>query len=124
MNLNTSAESLTILMEQPLEPLNLTQESQVINVSQLEHTMRPTIQLPISPIGESESNPILNHSAPLSQPKSETNSANQLSNLQSNVKPHVLLEKAPEVRVLKVSKADIAALCQVITEFQEQFSAF
>jgi hypothetical protein len=49
---------------------------------------------------------------------------NQLSNLQSNVKPHVLLEKAPEVRVLKVSKADIAALCQVITEFQEQFSAF
>jgi hypothetical protein len=108
-------------MEQPLEPLNLMQESQVTNASQLEHTMRPTIQLPISPIGESESNPILNPSAQHSQSKSGTNSVNPLSNLQSHVKPHVLLEKAPEVRVLKVSKADIAALCQVITEFQEQF---
>jgi hypothetical protein len=36
----------------------------------------------------------------------------------------VLLEKAPEPRVIKVSPADIQALCQVITEFQEQLSAF
>jgi hypothetical protein len=45
---------------------------------------------------------------------------NLSSNLRSNVKPHALLEKPPEVRVLKVSKEDIKALCQVITEFQEQ----
>ena len=124
MNLNTSVESPIILMEQPSEFSTLTRESQVTTVQILEHTIRPQIQLPISPIGERESNPILNHSAPLSQPKSGTNSVNQLSNLQSNVKPRVLLEKAPEVRVLKVSKADIAALCQVITEFQEQFHGF
>jgi hypothetical protein len=28
---------------------------------------------------------------------------------------------APEPRVLKVRKEDITALCQVLTEFQEQF---
>ena len=124
MNLNRSVESPIISMEQQLIPLSLTQESQEANVPQLEHTMRPTIQLPTSPIGESESNPILNPLERVSQPKSAISSVSQLSNLRSNVKPHVLLEKAPEVRVLKVSKADIAALCQVINEFQEQFSAF
>jgi hypothetical protein len=49
---------------------------------------------------------------------------NLSSNLRSNVKPHVLLEKPPEVRLLRVSEADIKALCQVISEFQEQFVGY
>jgi hypothetical protein len=122
MNLNTSMESPIISMEQPSAHLNLTQGNLVANVPQLEHTMRPLIQLPISPIGERESNQILIPSAQPSQSKSATSSVNQSSNLRSLVKPHVLLEKVPEVRVLKVSKEDINALCQVISEFQEQFS--
>jgi len=45
-----------------------------------------------------------------------------LPNLKSNVKPHELLEKLPlEPRILKVRKEDVQALCQVISEFQEQF---
>lgn len=115
-------ESLITSMEQPSTLLNLTQGNLVANVPQLEPTMRPQIQLPISPIGESESNQILIPSAQPSQSKSATSSASQSSNLRSLVKPHVLLEKVPEVRVLKVSKEDVMALCQVITEFQEQFS--
>lgn len=120
MNLNISVESHTTLMEQPLRPLSLTMENQVVTASQLEPTMRPLIQLPISPIGEKESNQALIPSDPPSQPKSGINSANLSSNLRSSVKPHALLEKPPEVRVLKVSKEDIKALCQVIMEFQEQ----
>lgn len=107
-------------MEQPLRPLSLTQESHQQDVSQLEPTMRPQIQLPISPIGENASNQILMPSVPQSQSKNETNCVKQLSGLKSNVKPHVLLEKLPEVKVLKVSKDDLKALCQVILEFQEQ----
>jgi hypothetical protein len=124
MNSNTSVEFPTILMEQPSKSLILMQENQVVIVPQLEHTMRPQIQLPISPTGENESNQILIPSVQLSQLKSVTSSASLSSNLRSNVKPHVLLEKPPEVRVLKVSKADVKALCQVITEFQEQFCTF
>jgi hypothetical protein len=91
-------------------------------VSQLEPTTRPQIQLPTTPTGETVSNQILMPSAAASPPKSETSSASQSSNLRSSVKPHALLEKPPEVRVLKVSKEDVAALCQVISEFQEQLS--
>ncbi len=120
MNLNISVESHTTLMEQQSRPLSLTMENQVVTVSQLEPTMRPLIQLPISPIGEKESNQVLIPSEPHSQHKSGINSANLSSNQRSNVKPHALLEKPPEVRVLKVSKEDIKALCQVIAEFQEQ----
>ncbi len=124
MNSNTSVEFHTISMEQPLKSLILTRESQAVTVPQSEHTMRPQIQLPISPIGENELNLILNPSVQAFQPKSATSSASLSSNLRSNVKPHALLEKPPEVRILKVSKADIKALCQVINEFQEQFCAF
>jgi hypothetical protein len=125
MNSNISVESPIISTEQPLRPLNLMQESPLQpNAQQLDHTMRPLIQLPISPIGENELNPTLIPSAPPSQSKRETSSASQSSNLRSNVKPHVLLEKLPEPRVLKVSKDDFKALCQVITEFTEQFSTF
>ncbi len=111
-------------MEQPSRSLTLMQENQVITVPQLEPTMRPQIQLPISPIGENESNQILIPSVQASQLKSVTSSASLSSNLRSNAKPHALLEKPPEVRVLKVSKADVKALCQVITEFQEQFIGY
>ena len=124
MNSSISTESLTTLMEQQSRPLNLTQENPPQNVSQLEATIRPQIQLPISPIGENESNPILIPSVEQSQLKSVTSSASLSSNLRSNVKPHALLEKPPEVRVLKVSKDDIKALCQVIAEFQEQFTGY
>ncbi len=117
-------ESPIISMEQPLRSSTLTRENQVIIAPQLEPTMRPMIQLPISPIGENESNPTLIPSAVQSLSKNETNSANLSSNLKSNVKPHALLEKPPEVRLLKVSKADVKALCQVIAEFQEQFIGY
>jgi hypothetical protein len=124
MNSNISMESPIILTEQPYASLNLTQENQVQTVSQLEPTTRPQIQLPTSQTGEIESNQILMPSVEASQLKSVTSSASLSSNLRSNVKPHVLLEKPPEVRVLKVSKADIKALSQVIAEFQEQFVGY
>jgi len=124
MNSNISVESHIISMEQPLRSSISTTENQVITAPQSELTMRPLIQLPISPIGENESNQILIPSVQPSQLKSVTSSASLSSNLKSNVKPHALLEKPPEVRVLKVSKEDIKALCQVITEFQEQFTGY
>lgn len=124
MNSNTSVESPIISMEQPSESSNSTMENQVVIASQLEPTTRPLIQLPISPTGENESNQILMPFVQESQLKSVTSSASLSSNLKSNVKPHALLEKPPEVRILKVSKADIKALCQVITEFQEQFVGY
>lgn len=124
MNSNISVESPIISMEQPSESLNSTMENQVQTVSQLEPTMRPLIQLPTTPTGATESNQILMPSVEPSQLKSVTSSASLSSNLKSNVKPHALLEKPPEVRVLKVSKADIKALSQVISEFQEQFVGY
>ncbi len=124
MNLSTSMESPITSTEQPSRPSNSTQESLLAIVSQLEPTTRPQIQLPTTPTGETVSNQILMPSAAASPPKSETSSASQSSNLRSSVKPHALLEKPPEVRVLKVSKEDVAALCQVISEFQEQLSTF
>jgi hypothetical protein len=124
MNLNTLKESPIILMEQPSEHSNWLLENLEPTVSQLEPMMRPQIQLPISPTGETESNQILMPSVEQSQLKSVTSSASLSSNLKSNVKPHALLEKPPEVRLLKVSKEDIKALCQVITEFQEQFIGY
>lgn len=124
MNSNISTESPIISTEQLSRSSTLLQENQVIIALQLDPTMRPMIQLPISPIGENESNPILIPSAVQSLSKNETNSASLSSNLKSNVKPHALLEKPPEVRLLKVSKADVKALCQVIAEFQEQFIGY
>ena len=125
MNSNTSAESPITSMEQPFTPLNLMQESPPPpSVSQLEPMTRPPTLSPIMSIGENESNQILIPSAAPSPLKNETNSASPSSNLRSNAKPHVLLDEPPKIRVLKVSKDDIKALCQVITEFQEQFVGF
>lgn len=122
MNLNTSVVSHTTLMEQQSALLNLIGESLPPTQSQLEPIMQPMIQLPTILTGISESNQILMPSVAISPHKNETNSANPSSSLRSNVKPHVLLERPPEVRALKVSEADIKALGQVISEFQEQFS--
>lgn len=124
MNSNTSVESPTISMEQPSIHSNLTMASLPPAASPLEHTMRPLIQLPTLPTGEIESNQILMPSVSPSQHKNVTNSANQLSSLKSNVKPHALLEKPAEPRILRVSKEDVAALCQVISEFQDQFLGY
>jgi len=120
MNLNTSAESHTILMEQLSKPLNLMQESHPQDALPLEHTLM--IPQPIMTTGLVESNQILSPSDPLLYHKKEINSASPLLSLKSNVKPHALLENPPEPRILRVSKEDISALCQVISEFQEQFS--
>ncbi len=111
-------------MVQPSVSLNSIMENQVQTVSQLEPTIRPQIQSLTTQIGETESNQILMPSVEASPLKSVISSASLSSNLQSNVKPHALLEKPPEVRVLKVSKADIKALSQVIAEFQEQFTGY
>ncbi len=119
MNLNTSVESPIISMEQQSESSILTTENQVATVQPLEYTIRPQIQLPISPIGENESNQISFPSALPFQHKNATSSASLSSNLRSNVKPHALLEKLPEPRILKVSRADVKALGQVISEFIE-----
>jgi hypothetical protein len=122
MNSNTLKESPTILMEQPFESLTSLQENQVTTVQQLEPMTQSQIQLPILVTGETESNQILMPSVVVSPSKKETNYVNPSSNLKSSVKPHALLEKPPELRILKVSKEDITALCQVISEFQEQFT--
>ena len=114
--------SHTILMDPPFELLNFQEESPIATASQLEHTMRPQILLPTSQTGESESNQILTPSAPLSQRRNAKSSESLSANLPSLAKPQELLERPPEVRILKVSKADLAAFCQVITEFQEQFN--
>ena len=111
-------ESHTMLMEQPYTPLKWTQENHPQNASQLEHIkMNP---LPTTMTGVSESNQILTSSDLLSPRKNEINSANQSLNLKSNVKPHVLLERIFEPKVLRVNKEDFSELCQVIIEFQEQ----
>lgn len=124
MNSNTLKESPTISMEQQLKSSTLLQENQVTTAQQLEPMTQSQIQLPILVTGLLESNQILMPSAHHSQPKKETNFVNPSSNLKSNVKPHALLEKPPELRILKVSKEDIASLCQVISEFQEQFIGY
>ena len=118
MNLNTSLESHTILMEQPSIPLKLMQENLPHDVLPLEHISMTS--LPIIPTGENESKTVSSPSALLFPHKKEENSENPLSSLKSNVKPHVLLEKPIEPKVLRIRKEDIVSLCQVITEFQEQ----
>ena len=118
MNLNTSMESHTILKEPSLKPLSLMQENLLPNALPLEHT--PMIPLPIMMTGKKESNPISNPLENLSSPKRDINSEIQSSSLKSNVKPHEILERIVEPRVLRVSREDFNALCQVIKEFQEQ----
>jgi hypothetical protein len=94
-------------------------------VSQLEHMIPPQTESPTILTGESVSNQILIPSELVSQSKNETSFVKPSVSLLSNVKPHAILEKVPkEPRILRVSKEDVDALCQVIAEFQEQISGF
>ena len=124
MNLNTFEASPTTLTEQLLEPLNLMQENQVVTALPLAPTPPIPTPLSITPIGGSSSNLVCMPSGTLLSPKTEGHCETPSSNLKSHVKPHELLEKLSQPKVLKVSQADVDALCQVITEFKEQFSAF
>ena len=115
-------ESRTTSANPPSTHLNLTQENPQEPVPQL----APMIQVPNPSLtiqtGSNESNLILSDSGSPFSPRSGTNSGRASSNLRSNAKPHEILERQPvEPRILKVSSADVAALCQVITEFKEQF---
>jgi hypothetical protein len=115
--------SHSILTTESLTPSNLRTVNPPQHVSQLEHTTQSQIELHTTPIGESASNQILIPSEQISQSMNETNFAKPSVNLSSNVKPHAILEKVPkEPRILRVSKEDVDALCQVITEFQQQIS--
>jgi hypothetical protein len=125
MNSNKSMESHTTSMELPSTLLNLTLENQLQLVSPLDHMIPQQIQSHTTLTGEIELNQTLIHSAHPSQHKNEINSVNPSSNLLSHAKPHEILEKLPlEPRVLKVSREDLISLCQVISEFQEQFTGY
>jgi hypothetical protein len=119
MNTVLSEEFHTIVTEQP--SIHLTQNQ---SQSQLEHTILQTTALPTLQIGENDANPTSQHSAQKSPLKSETNSVKVLPNLQSPAKPHEILEKQLEPKILKVSKQDIQAFYQMILEYQEQLRTF
>jgi len=104
-------------MEPLCIPLNLTQENHPLHALPLEHIiMNP---LPIMMIGDKEFSQTLTTSENPLLYKKETNLESPLLSLKSHVKPHVLLENPPKVRVLQISKEDAAALYQVISEFQQ-----
>ena len=125
MSSNRSVESPIISTEQPPTHSNSTVELPVINVSPSEPTDPTRTRLTISPTGASLSNPILMPSADRSSPTHVTPSVTPSSNLKSHAKPHEIQESLPvEPRILRVSKEDIDALCQLIEEFKEQCGAF
>jgi len=119
MSSNTSTESPTTPTAALSTPLSSTQASLGNTVSQLENTMRNLIVSPTLQTGGSVSNLVLMPSEPASPLKPETPATT--SSLKSNVAPHELLESLPpEPRILRVSQADIEALCQAVQEFKEQ----
>ncbi len=114
MNTVLSEESHTIVMEQPSihsihNPIQ----------SQLDHMMLHPIVSPTLQIGENDANPISPNSDQNSPHKNEIKSVKTLPNLQSHAKPHEILEKPLEPKILKVSKQDIHAITQMILEYQE-----
>lgn len=123
MSSNTSVESLITSADQPSIPLNLMQQdSHLINPSPLETIIQNPIPLSTSQTGRTESNLILNPSEIHLSPSKETPSAKSSLSLKSKVSASEILESHPhEPKVLKVSKEDILALCQVIREFKDQF---
>ncbi len=123
MSSNTSVESHIISAEQHSIPLNLMQqENHPINPLPLETIIQNPIPLSTSQTGRTESNPILIPSEVRSSPFKETPSAKSLLSLKSKVSANEILENHPhEPKILKVSKEDIQALCQVIREFKDQF---
>ena len=123
MNSNTSVESPITSAEQLSIPLNLMQQdNHPIYPLPLETIIQNPIPLSTSQTGRIESNPILIPSEIHLSPSKETPSAKSLSSLKSKVSASEILENHPhEPKVLKVSKEDILALCQVIREFKDQF---
>jgi hypothetical protein len=111
--------------EQPSIPLNSAlsiQENHHPNVSLLELINQNPIPLSTMMTGNNVSNLVLIPSEPLSNPKNEIHSVNTSSNLKSHASPQEILEKRPpEPKILKISKEDFTALCQVINEFKDQF---
>ena len=114
-------ESRTTSTNPPSIPLNLTQENQVVHAPPLAPLMLPPIPSLTIQTGANGLQETFSDSGSPFSPKSGTSSGKTSSSLQSNAKPHEILERVPvEPRILKVSHADVAALCQVITEFKEQ----
>ena len=119
MNTVSFEESRTIVTEH--QSIHLTPNQ---NQSQLEYMTQQVTVLPTLQIGE---NVVSQTLLPLDQKslhKNEINSVKVLPNLQSHAKPHEILEKQLEPKILKVSKQDIQALYQMILEYQEQLGAF
>lgn len=121
MSSNRSTVSPTTSMEPPSTLSSLREVSPAPNALPLGHTM--ATRSPTFPLGENPSNLVLQPSATALSPSPATPSATTSISLKSSVKPHELLESLPlvEPRILRVSNEDIQALCQVITEFKEQF---
>ena len=119
MNTVSSEESRTIVTEQPFTHL-IPNPSQ----SQLEHMTQQMTVLPTSQTGENDVSQTLQPSDQKSPHKNETNSVKVLPNLLSHAKPHEILEKQLEPKILKVTKQDIQALYQMILEYQEQLNTF
>lgn len=121
MSSNRSTASPTTSTEPPSTPSNLREESPAPHALRLEPMME--IPLPTFPLGVNPSNLVLQPSVLALSPSPATPSATTSISLRSSVKPHELLESLPlvEPRILRVSNEDIQALCQVITEFKEQF---
>jgi hypothetical protein len=70
-------------------------------------------------IGKNVSEKVSSSSEQVSQQVKEIKSVKPLLSLQSNVKPQEILEKAPEPKVLKLSRNDLFSLAQVLKEFME-----
>lgn len=87
--------------------------------SQLEHMTQPATILHTLQIGVNDANQTLSSSEQNSPHKNEIKSVKTLPNLQSHAKPHEILEKPLEPKILKVSKQDIQAITQMILEYQE-----
>lgn len=124
MNSNTSEESLITSTMEPssIPSSSIPLENPLPNASVLEPTMPSQNLSTMMPIGESESNPILMPIENRSSPSNAIPSVKPLLSLKSQVTAKELLEsRPPEPKVLKVSKEDIQALCQMINEFKDQF---
>jgi hypothetical protein len=114
MNIASSEVSHTIVMEQPSIHSIHNQ-----TLSQLDHMMQQPTVSPTLQIGENDANLTSQNSDQNSPHRNVTKSVKTLPNLQSPAKPHEILEKQLEPKILKVSKQDIQAITQMILEYQE-----
>lgn len=123
MSSNTYMESPITSAEQLSIPLNLMQQdNHPINPLPLETIIQNQIPLSTLQTGEIMSNLILIPSEVPLCPSKEIPFAKSSLSLKSKVSANEILENHPhEPKILKVSKEDIQALCQVIREFKDQF---